>query len=97
MKTRKARKTDPITSHLAAASATEESLTRIEKYVYQIFSTGLHLLDEELVQIFTGNGYPGSPQGIRTARAELARMGKLKEIGIGKTKYGRKARVWCIN
>jgi hypothetical protein len=92
---RKARKTDPITSHLAAESVTEETLTRIENLVSQIFRTGLHLTDEELVNVYTKNGYPGTPQAVRTARNELANLEKLEIVGIGKTSHGRKARVWA--
>jgi hypothetical protein len=96
MTTRKARKNDPITSHLAAASATQETLTRIENHVLGIFKTGLQLTDEDLVNVYTRNGYPGTPQGIRTARNELATRGKLEIVGIGKTSHGRKARIWAV-
>jgi hypothetical protein len=84
---RNSRKTDPITSYLAAASTSEDALTRIQSYVYAIFNNGLQeLTDEELVSIMESNGYPGTPQAIRTARSVLARRGKLEVIGIGKTK-----------
>lgn len=96
MNSRKARKKDPITSHLAAASTSESNLTGIKKQVSEIFRTGLHLTDEELVKVFSSNGYLGSPQGIRTARVELARSGKLEIVGIGKTQYNRKARIWAV-
>jgi hypothetical protein len=97
MNSRKARKTDPITSYLAAASTTEEALTRIQSYVYAIFKNGLQeLTDEDLVGIMESNGYPGTPQAIRTARNELARRGKLEVVGFGKTKTGRKARIWAV-
>ena len=90
------RKTDPITSYLAAESQTAESLTRIQKHVYNIFRGGLQLTDEELVSVYTHNGYPGTPQAIRTARSELATRGKLEIVGIGITKSKRKARIWAV-
>lgn len=94
---RHSRKTDPITSYLAAASTSEDALTRIQSYVYAIFSNGLQeLTDEELVSIMESNGYPGTPQAIRTARSTLANRGKLQIVGFGKTKTGRKARIWAV-
>jgi hypothetical protein len=93
---RKARKTDPITSYIAAASTSEEHLTRIESYVYAIFRNGQELTDEELVRIMENNGYPGTPSGIRTSRSNLANKGKLVIMGIGKTKFGRPARIWAV-
>lgn len=94
---RHSRKTDPITSYLAAASTTEDALTRIQTYVYAIFNNGnQQLTDEELVSVMENNGYPGTPQAIRTARSVLSNRGKLQIIGYGKTKTGRKARIWTI-
>lgn len=94
---RHTRKNDPLTSYLAAASTSEEHLTRIEKFVYAIFQVGnLDLTDEELVRIIESNGYPASPQGARTARANLTRRGLLEQVGEAKTRFGRKCRVWAI-
>jgi hypothetical protein len=89
------RTNDPITSHLAGESVTEETLTRIQKLVEQIFSHSLELTDEELVSVYTKNGYPGTPQAVRTARAELGRLGRIEVVGFGKTVSGRKARIWA--
>jgi hypothetical protein len=94
---RHARTNDPTTSHQAAASVDEKTLTRIENHVYLIFKTGKHLTDEDLVKIYTYTGHPGTPQAVRTARNELSRQDKLKIVGIAKTKTGRNARVWSIN
>jgi hypothetical protein len=94
---RYSRKNDPITSYLAAASTTEDTLTRIQTYVYAVFNNGLQeLTDEELVSIMESNGYPGTPQAIRTARSVLSNRGKLEVVGYGKTRLGRKARIWAI-
>jgi hypothetical protein len=93
---RKARTTDPLTSHLAAASTTEEHLSRLETYVWGIFRVGrLELTDEELVRILENNGYPASPQGIRTARVSLERRGFIEVVGEAKTRFGRKCRVFA--
>jgi hypothetical protein len=93
---RNTRKNDPITSYLAAESISEAALTRIQTYVYAIFRNGQELTDEELVGIMENNGYPGTPQAIRTARSVLSNRGKLEVIGIGKTRTGRKARIWAV-
>jgi hypothetical protein len=90
------RKTDPITSYLAAESQDAKTLTRIQNLVLHIFRTGLELTDEELVNVYTHNGYPGTPQAIRTARNELSTRGKLEIVGIGVTKSKRKARIWAV-
>lgn len=94
---RYARKTDPATSHEAAASTPEYILSRIETYVLAIFLKGVDLTDEELITIMQNNGYPGTPSGIRTARKELAKIGKIVVAGYGKSKYGRTMQIWGIN
>lgn len=95
---RHARNTDPHTSHQAAASTTEKALSRLETYVLAIFQNGggiQQLTDEELVRIVENNGYPASPQGIRTARVELSRRGLIEVVGESKSKFGRRCRVWA--
>ena len=91
----KARKTDPITSHEAAASVV--NITDTQKVI-------LHLLkkpmtDLELVQTFyksvNRNVLWASESGIRSRRSELVQRGKVVDTGTReKLPSGRNAIVW---
>ena len=90
---RHARKTDPTTSHEAAASTTEEQLSNLE-YAVLYYLKQRPLKDEDLVTQILGSGYLATPQGVRTARNRLGNRGLIQVVGLQKTKYGRNARVW---
>lgn len=92
---RYARKTDPATSHEAAASTTEEHLSRLEAMVYAVLKE-FDGTDEAVVNRIVSGGYPASPQGIRTARVRLERKGLIEEVGLAVTRFGRKTRIWGI-
>jgi hypothetical protein len=91
----KARKTDPSTSHEAAASVV--NITDTQKVI-------LHLLkkpmtDLELVQTFyksvNRNVLWASESGIRSRRSELVQRGKVVDTGAReKLPSGRNAIVW---
>jgi hypothetical protein len=95
-----ARTTDPITSHLAAASLDGIKLTAIEKAILKILDIPMN--DEDLVYAYQeamnlGAVPHSSPSGIRTRRNHLHMKGRVKIIGVNKTASGRKARVWMSN
>lgn len=97
----RARKTDPSTSHAAAASIDE--LPKRQRAVLDIFHlfTG-PMTDENLVMKYearTRNPHDASrrqsPSGIRTRRAELVAQGFLRDSQRkGKTRSGRSAVLW---
>lgn len=95
-----ARTSDPITSHLAAASLDGIKLTAIEKAILKILDIPMN--DEDLVYAYQeamnlGAVPHSSPSGIRTRRNHLHMKGRVKIIGVNKTASGRKARVWMSN
>ena len=91
-----ARMTDPSTSHLAAASVKNETLTK--RVILDFLS--LPMTDEELVEYYKlalvriDTIPQASDSGIRSRRAELTRDSKVFAVGYKKTKSGRKAIVW---
>jgi hypothetical protein len=92
-----ARNTDPNTSHEAAASVTDPTLT--QRVIFSILENE-PMTDEELVirykaMIDRFDFVPmASESGIRSRRNELARAAKVFPVGYKKTKSGRKAIVW---
>lgn len=91
----RARQTDPETSHEAARSV--RNVGPVHKAILKLF---LHadLSDDELVAWYQFDKLlpKASDSGIRTRRAELARMGKLAEVGVKKLASGRNGRVWAL-
>lgn len=95
-----ARITDPITSHLAAASLDGIRLSAIEKAVLKILDIPMN--DEDLVATYQEAMNMGlvphsSSSGIRTRRNHLHVKGRVRIIGTNKTASGRSARVWIAN
>lgn len=78
--TAKARKTDPQTSHDAAKSVKDITLTQF--YVLKALSRPR--TDLELVEAYRNTkGAPlASESGIRSRRAELVRAGKVIDTGV---------------
>jgi len=98
-----ARRTDPQTSHAAAASA-RPSAGAIRAHVLEALrlagqSARLRgLTDDELLAEFERRGWPGTPSGIRTRRRELVDEEPAQVIDTGttrKTATGRSAIVWA--
>lgn len=61
------------------------------------------MIDEQIVEAYNakveilGPEYKASPSGIRSRRAELVRLGKVKEQGeLRKTRMGRLSIVWMV-
>jgi hypothetical protein len=93
-----ARRTDPQTSHDAAASVI--NIKPIQKIILQL----LHFpkTDEELVKAYSelvekGAAPWSSPSGLRTRRHELTDMGYVQDSDLRvKTYSGRSAIVWRL-
>lgn len=90
-----ARKTDPYTSHLAAASV--RNFTEVQTVIYELLAKPM--IDEDLVPLYEelmafGTAPKASPSTVRTARHTLATKGYVKTVGEGKSKFGRKALIW---
>jgi hypothetical protein len=95
-----ARNTDPIESHLAAASLDGIKLTRIEQSILEILREPM--TDEELVERYEqkmslGLIQASSQSGIRTRRNHLWMKQLVRVVGVTKSKSGRQARVWLAN
>lgn len=94
-----ARRTDPKTSHDAAASVTETQFNETQKNILRIYETYGQLTDEALVQLYwqSFSQDPITAQGIRTAKANLAKRNKIAPTGeLAITKFKRQARIWGI-
>lgn len=90
-----ARRTDPETSHAAAASVTDLR-TRQQAVLSALWQLG-PVTDEVLVEKYPTlwPGLPQSPSGIRTRRSELCDLGLVEWSGLKRPlASGRAARVW---
>ena len=90
------RDTDPETSMEAAASITPETLRQSQAVVLDLFRRYGPMTDKAML-IHAREHEEGSPQsdsGLRTRRAELVKLGKLKWLGVYQTIDGRKHRMW---
>lgn len=96
-----ARRTDPATSHEAAATVTSSSRLLVRDRVLEVlygFTGDGPLTDEQLVGHFPCTWGPkATPSGIRTRRCELVDDG-LVELAddAGITETGRKANRWQL-
>lgn len=94
-----ARKSDPFTSHLAAATIMDATTLQIR--IIQCFdSVPGGLTDEQLVNLYNsmwGNSFPATESSIRSRRSELNHRGSIIDTGKTRnTKNGHKAIVWEI-
>lgn len=96
-----ARRTDPGTSHAAAASVRE--LTAKQIAVREVFRQHGSMTDEELIDRYSEPSsvriaWPvQSESGLRTRRSELVRRGELQDTGEKLVmSTGRKAIVWGL-
>jgi hypothetical protein len=92
-----ARTSDPIESHLAAASLDHFRLTAIAKTIHKLLLIPMN--DEELVEAYKRNVNLGlapksSESGIRTRRNELYVKGLIRVIGVELNSNGRQVRIW---
>jgi hypothetical protein len=91
-----ARRTDPGTSHAAAASVRD--IRESQQYVLSLFRKFGPMTDERLALHIAEDQAPHvklSPSGIRTRRSELVSLILLRFTGRVETiSTGRKAKVW---
>jgi hypothetical protein len=91
----RARKTDPSTSHEAAASV--KDLTETKKVILRLLKKGKKT-DVDLVEAFyrTSTLY-ASESGIRSRRAELVEAGLVEDSGLRvRLRSGRNAILWKV-
>lgn len=87
-----ARRSDPKTSHQAAASLSSDSLRESQAMVLGVLERYGPMPDFELVPLLNGKL---SPSGARTRRSELAEKGVVVDTGKRiKTLSGRMAVIW---
>ena len=91
-----ARRSDPVTSHLAAASLSPARLRRSQEWVLRVFDHYPQLHDEALQARYVDLGLPPqSVSGIRTRRCELVDRGYLRDSGQRvRLRSGRLSIVW---
>jgi hypothetical protein len=90
-----ARRTDPDTSHAAAASFTEQKLTEIQRDVLSFFRQVRRATDEQL-ETCLHLKHPGFST-LRKRRTDLVQMGLLRDSGERAVNGGcRKMIVWEI-
>lgn len=90
-----ARRTDPRTSHEAAASVRgTEQVRRNIKFILEQWGV---LTDEEIAAYYALGCRPlSSPSGLRTRRSELVAAGEVVAAGIGTTRSGRNCTTWRL-
>lgn len=93
-----ARRTDPVTSHEAAASIKSEALRRSQLGVISMFQRFGPMHDVALVERYMEHGeglIQQSESGIRTRRSELVTQGLLEDSGSkALLPSGRRAIIW---
>lgn len=90
-----ARTTDPRTSHSAAKSV--KNLTLTQQGILKLLA--VPMTDEELVERYQLRSRAGmvpmaSESGIRSRRHELAERGLVWAVGEARTRFGRHAIIW---
>lgn len=96
-----ARRTDPETSHEAAKSVSEESITETQRAIIKLLGT-TPMNDDQLFQMYFQGAEQGywkhaSMSGVRSRRSELVKRGIVKNVGRTKTSFGRAAIIWGLN
>lgn len=94
----KARNTDPETSHDAAASVRNQSITH--KRILRLLDTYGPLCDTDIAYSLArgGDGTTSvSASGLRTRRSELVAKGYVEDSGLrSRLKSGRRSIIWKI-
>lgn len=91
-----ARKSDPITSHLAAESV--HKISETQRAILQLLRKG-PMTDEALIRLYRAQrNFPlASDSGIRSRRADLVKLGLVEDSGLtNKTQFGRLAVLWKV-
>ena len=93
-----ARMTDPLTSHLAAASISSDQSRTVKTVILKLLEltdmTDPELCDAYNNLVYIGQAPKASDQHIRTQRKNLHDLGLVRIVGTAKTESGREARVW---
>lgn len=88
------RRSDPITSHLAADTNDIKGSRRDVLDILQVFGPQA---DHEMVAMAAQYTPAFTPQRLRSARAELVELGLVEALGIYRlTASGRRANVWQV-
>lgn len=91
-----ARRTDPLTSHLAAASITSERIRKSQAEVLQLLALGPSC-DEGIAERALTYNVRQSPSGLRTRRNELVDLGQVIDSGERvRLRSGRMSIVWGL-
>lgn len=94
----RARRTDPSTSHDAAASVRDQTLT--QKRILRLLDTYGPLCDTDIAFSLMRNSHgetTTSESGLRTRRSELAAKGYVEDSGLrSRLPSGRHSIVWRI-
>lgn len=93
----KARKSDPVTSHEAAASV--KDLPIIKQTILKILRWPM--TDEQMIAtyntyVLAGKVPASSDSAMRTRRAQLVREGFVESVGYGVTRFNRRTIVWRV-
>lgn len=91
-----ARDRDPSTSHEAAAGISLETLRMTQAHVLGLFKRYGAMTDKGLLARAREHLMLQSDSGLRTRRAELVKMGKMRWSGMYDTINGRKHRMWEV-
>lgn len=92
-----ARSTDPLTSHLAAASISLDDLRASQRDILYLFAELGEMTDEQLCAAVKHFGtVKQTDSGVRTRRVELERLGLLVVRGTGATAGGNACRVFGL-
>lgn len=91
-----ARKTDPETSHAAAASLSAEGLSKLQEEILRTLRAA-PMTDSDLCESIAARfqDCSWSESGIRTRRKELVALGKVRDSGKrGQLPSGRESIIW---
>jgi len=91
-----ARRSDPETSHQAAASV--KRMRESQMFILGLFRRHGGMVDDELIVVASGvlAGRKMSVSGIRTRRSELVRLGMVRDTGKRRRlESGRLSIVWA--
>jgi len=91
-----ARDRDPSTSHEAASSISPDHLRMTQAHVLVLFKRYGAMTDKRLISHARAHLMIQSDSGLRTRRAELVKLGRLRWSGMYDTINGRKHRMWEV-
>lgn len=94
---RRARKTDPHTSHEAAAALDPIRVSNVQFAIVDLLRTYGPMSDGEIAQYYRGLGHPShSDSGLRTRRHELVDAGIVEAYSTFTNQRGRSVLRWDL-